>query len=110
MSGCVKFIEENKCKSFVTKDNELLKKGDKIWIKSTLVLKKGSIAKPVYNEKYLKTKIKSYEGKINTNFHNNRISLSIILIDSVFKMGEKYCPQVFLIAMGDVIAYQSMFD
>ena len=26
---------------------------------------------PVYNEKYLKAKIKSYNGKINTNFHNN---------------------------------------
>ena len=95
MSGCVKFIDETKCMSFVTKDNELLKKDDKIWIKSTKVLKKGLIAKPVYNEKYLKTKIKSYEGKINTNFHDNGISLSIILIDSVFKMGEKYCPQVF---------------
>ena len=28
---------------------------------------------PVYNEKYLKTKIKSCNGKINTNFHNNQI-------------------------------------
>ena len=29
---------------------------------------------PVYNEKYIKTKIKSYNGKINTNFHNNKIA------------------------------------
>ena len=27
----------------------------------------------VYNDKYLKTKIKFYNGKINTNFHNNKI-------------------------------------
>ena len=27
----------------------------------------------VYNEKYLKTEIKSYNGKSNTNFHNNKI-------------------------------------
>ena len=28
---------------------------------------------PVYNEKYLKAKVKSYNGKINTNFHKNKI-------------------------------------
>ena len=45
---------------------------------------------------YQKTKIKSYDGEINTNFHDNRvlkesfhcICLSEILIDSVFKMGK----------------------
>ena len=30
-------------------------------------------SEPVYNEKYLKAKIKSYNGKINTNFHDNEI-------------------------------------
>ena len=29
-------------------------------------------SKFVYNEKYLKTKIKSYNGKINTSFCNNK--------------------------------------
>ena len=28
---------------------------------------------PVYNEKYLKANIKSYNEKINTNFHNNKM-------------------------------------
>ena len=68
----------------------------------------------MYNEKYLKAKIKSYNGKINTNFHNNQVSqnevsqnkipkessqficLSLILIDSVFKTGKNYYPEVFL--------------
>ena len=48
---------------------------------------------PVYNEKYLKAKIQSYNGKISTNFYNNKIPkegsqyicLSIILIDSVLE-------------------------
>ena len=48
---------------------------------------------PVYDEICLKTKIKSYNGKINTNFHNNKIPkegskcicLPVILIDSVYK-------------------------
>ena len=26
----------------------------------------------IYNEKYIKTKTKSYNGKINTNFPNNK--------------------------------------
>ena len=58
----------------------------------------------MYNEKYLKTKIKSYNGKINTNLYNNKVSkegswsicLSIILIDFVFRTGNNYYPQVFL--------------
>ena len=44
----------------------------------------------MHNEIYLKAKIKCYNGKINTNSHNNKtlkegsqfICLSLILIDS----------------------------
>ena len=36
-------------------------------------IKKEFNSKPVYNEKYLKAKIKSYNGKINKNFLNNKI-------------------------------------
>ena len=36
-------------------------------------IKKEFDSKPVYNEKHVKTKIKSYNGKINTNFHKNKI-------------------------------------
>ena len=31
------------------------------------------LSEPVYNEKYLKAKIKSYNGKTKTNFPNNKI-------------------------------------
>ena len=68
------------------------------------ILKKEFVSEPVYNEKYLKTKVKSYNEKINTNFHDNKIPkegseftcLSVILIDSVFKTGKNYYAQVFL--------------
>ena len=61
-------------------------------------------SEPVYNKKYLKTKKKSYEVKINTNFHNDKVPkedsscvcLSVTLIDSVFKIYENYYPQIFL--------------
>ena len=55
-------------------------------------MKKEFNSKPIYNKKYLKTKIKSYQGKI-TNFSNDKmlkegsqyISISVILIDSVYR-------------------------
>ena len=67
-------------------------------------MKKEFDSEPVYNEKYLKTKLRSYNGKINVNFYNNKItkeesqciSLSVILIYSVFRTSDKYYPQVFL--------------
>ena len=38
-----------------------------------MVIRKEFDSEPVYNEKNLKAKIKSYNRKINTNFHNNKI-------------------------------------
>ena len=66
-------------------------------------IKKEFDSKPLYNEIYLKTKIKSYNGKTNTNFHNNKtakegsqlIFLLVILIDSIFRKDKSYYPLVF---------------
>ena len=57
-----------------------------------------------YSEKYLQAKIKSYNRKISTDFHNNEISKeasqficwSIILINSIFRTGKNYSPRVFV--------------
>ena len=58
--------------------------------------------------KYIKTKIKTYEDSITTNFYNKKGSkknpekkipckyLSIIILDSVLYAYEKYHPQTFL--------------
>ena len=86
------------------KDDELLEKYNEIWERVKNSIKKEFDSEPLYNEKYLKAKIKSCNGEINTNFHNNKlpkegsrfICLSVILIDSAFKMGKNYYPQVFL--------------
>ena len=40
----------------------------RIWDKISSSIKKGFDSEPVYNDKYLKTKIKSYDRKINTFF------------------------------------------
>ena len=57
----------------------------------------------IHNEKYLKAKIKSYNGKISTTFHNIKIPkegsqcvcLSVTLIDSLFRADKNYYPRVF---------------
>ena len=61
-------------------------------------------SEPVYNGKYLKTKIKSYNGKVNTSFDNSKIPkegsqciyVSVILTYSVYRKDKNYHPQVFL--------------
>ena len=47
----------------------------KFRIKSAILLKKDLIfdSESIYNKKYLKAKIKSYEGKVNTNVHNGKM-------------------------------------
>ena len=72
--------------------------------KVTNTIKKGFDSKPVSNEKYLRTKIKSYEVKIGTKFHRDKIQnegfqclcISVKLIDSVCRIGKNYYSQVFL--------------
>ena len=59
-------------------------------------------SEPVYgdNDKYIKTKIKSYGYKVNTNFRGNKIPkenasyncLSLIMLDSVNGVNKKYYP------------------
>ena len=59
--------------SFLIKDDELLEKFNEIWGKIKNSIKKEFDNEPLYNEKYLKAIIISYSGRINTNFHNNKI-------------------------------------
>ena len=73
MSAYRKDFDETKYVSFLIKDDKLLKKYNEIWKKIKNIIKKEFNSEPVYNEKYPKAKIKSYNGKINTNFHNNKI-------------------------------------
>ena len=52
-------------------------------------------SEPVHNKEYLKTKIKSYDCKVNTNIYENKtpnksvyhVCISTVLIDFVFKTG-----------------------
>ena len=96
MSGYTKRFNDTKYVSFFIKNDVLLEKYSKIWDKNSNTVKKGFDSEPVYNEKYQKTKTTSYEGKISTNFHDDGIpkegshciGLSVILIDSVSRIGQ----------------------
>ena len=60
-------------------------------------------SEPVYgdNDKYIKTKIKMYEDRVNTNFQGKKMPtesasykcLSLIMLDSVIRANIKYYPQ-----------------
>ena len=63
-------------------------------------------SEPVYgdNDKYIKTKIKSYGDKINTNFQGEKVPkenasykcLSLIMLDSVIRVNKNYYLQTLL--------------
>ena len=58
----------DKTKYFLIKDDELLEKFNELWENVSNSIKKEFDSEPIYDEKYLKPKIKSFEGKIKTNF------------------------------------------
>ena len=49
-------------------------------------------SEPVYNEKYLKAKIKSCNGKINTYFHNKNYYPQVYLEECKYIVKEKKMP------------------
>ena len=105
MSGYIKYFENGgKNMSFLIKDDEVWDKYDKIWdvIKDKLGIKFHS--EPVYEYKYLKAKLREFDGVIKTNFLGNDVPkenmhytcIACITIDSVMRMEKKNYPQVYL--------------
>ena len=103
MNAYRRVFDETKYMSFLIRDVELFEKYNEIWEKVSNSSKKGFYTEPVYNEKYLKTKIKSYEWKTNPHFYNDKIPeegsrcvcLSVILIDSVYRTDNNSSSSVF---------------
>ena len=81
--------------SFKVSDNKLLKNYTKIWERIRNLMNIKFDSEPVYsdNDKYINTKIKLYEDKINTNFQDKKIPkenasykcLSLIMLDSAIR-------------------------
>ena len=56
----------------LVKDEKILKRYLKIWNKIKSLIKRELNSEPVYNDKYIKTKIKIYNDKVYTNFQHNK--------------------------------------
>ena len=101
MTGYINEFNENKNKiimSLRVNDEQLFKKYNKIWKKVEKLMRIDFESKPTYgyDDKYIKTKIKTYADI--TNFHSKKIPkekvpckcLSVIMLDSVIESDEKY--------------------
>ena len=63
-------------------------------------------SEPLYGDKdkHMKTKLKMYEDRVNTNFRGKKVSkengsykcLSLIMLDSIIRVNKNYYPQTFL--------------
>ena len=112
MTGYINKFDKNKITmSLMIKDIQLLKNYNKIWKKIEKLMKIDFNTKTTYgddDDKYIKTKIKTYKDNITTNFYNKKgckkileekiphKCLSIIILDSVLYTYEKYYRQIFL--------------
>ena len=90
--------------SFKFKDDDLLGKYNEIWdkIKGKLNIEFHSM--PVYDEKYIKAKVREFNGVIKTNILGDEIPkesmhytcIACITIDSLMIIEKKNYPQVYL--------------
>ena len=106
MIGYVKHFDSNNTMSFKVIDNKLLKKYNKIWGKISNLLNIKFDSEPVYGDgdKHIKTKIKIYEDRVNTNFQGKKVPkenasykcLSLTMSDSVIRANEKFYSQTLL--------------
>ena len=98
MSGQIKCFEKAvKNIYFFDRDDEVLDKYNKIWGVIKNMSKTKFHSEPVYDEKYLKTKVIEFDGVIKTKFLGNGVPkenmhytcIACITIDSVIKMEKK---------------------
>ena len=71
MSGCVKSKDGNKgnkLMSFRINDEKLLEKYKNIWTEIEDLNNIKLNALPVYDDRYIKTEIRTYDDKFSTNF------------------------------------------
>ena len=109
MTGYLNIFEDGTKKmSFFADNNEFLERYTKIWEKISDLIDKKFDSDPNYNNKYINTKIRSYNNII-TNFHdndnkNNKLPeknkaykcMSLISLDPIIKINKKYYPQTLL--------------
>ena len=104
--------------SFRTDDEELLEKYKTIWTKTEELQNIELNALPVDDYRYIKTKIRTYSDKVNTNFHGLNVPedgiecdfFTVISIDSLLIYENKYYLEVYLDNCAYKIANKEMAD
>ena len=105
MNGYIKYFDNGgKNMSFSIKYYEVWEKYNDIWdvIKNKLDIEFHS--QPIYENKYIKAKVREINGNIETNFLGNDIPkentcytcIACITIDSVLQIDKRNYPQVYL--------------
>ena len=105
MNGYIKYFKNGGKKlSFLIKDDNILNKYNELWDKTKEKLRIKFHSMPVYDQTYMKAKVREFDGEIKTNFLRNEIPkenmhytcTACITIDSVMKIEKKNYPQVYL--------------
>ena len=122
MSGYVKTFKVkkggNKLMSFRVDDKKLLEKYKAIWTNIENLKSIELNALPVYDYRYLKTKIRTFGDKVCTNFRGLNVpeddieceSFTVISIESLLVYGNKYYLQVYLDNCAYKIVSKKMTD
>ena len=90
--------------SFITDDEKIYEKYNKIWEVIRKLLKVNFAVSPVRDDRYLVAKLRIFAGINRTTFNNNSIPIEknyyicipAIDIDSVLKIDERAYPQAYL--------------
>ena len=90
--------------SFKIEDESMYLKYTEIWNKIKDILNVKCYSQPIYDNKYIKAKVKTFNNMINTLFSGdeipkeriNYVCIAAICIDSVLKVDKKNYPQVYL--------------
>ena len=105
MSGYIKYFENGgKNMSFKIEDEDVYLKYNEIWNKIKSILNVKFHSQPIYDDRYIKPKVKTFNNSINTLFSGDEIPkerihyvcISVICIYSVLRRDKKNYPQVYL--------------
>ena len=101
MSGYIKYFDNGgKNMSFKIEDESVYLKYTELWNRIKKSLNTKSHSQPIYDDKHIKTKVKTFSSMINTLFSGNEIpreeiitfGITAICIDSVLRIEKKNYP------------------
>ena len=104
ISGYMRYFDIGKNMSFKIEDGNVCLEYNETWNKIKKTLNTRFHSQLIYDDKYIKTKVKEFSRVINTPFSDNKIpkegdhcnGIAAIFIDSILKEDKKNYPQVYL--------------